>query len=53
MEGNRADLVLLRANPFEDLEALWDQEGVMIKGRWISREEIDGFLQSMTERFGG
>jgi imidazolonepropionase-like amidohydrolase len=40
-EGNRADLILLRANPFQDLEALWDQEGVMVQGRWISRAEID------------
>ena len=40
-EGNRADLILLRANPFQDLEALWDQEGVMVQGRWIPRAEID------------
>jgi imidazolonepropionase-like amidohydrolase len=40
-EGNRADLILLKANPFQDLEALWDQEGVMVQGRWISRAEID------------
>ncbi|MBT8397942.1 MAG: amidohydrolase family protein [Gemmatimonadetes bacterium] len=52
-EGNRADLVLLRRNPFDDLEALWDQEGVMLGGRWIPREEMDGWLQSMAGRFGG
>jgi len=52
-EGNRADLILLKGNPFEDLEALWDQEGVMVRGRWISREEIDGRLARMAERYGG
>jgi imidazolonepropionase-like amidohydrolase len=52
-EGNRADLILLKRNPFEDLEALWDQEGVMVRGRWISREEIDRRLAGMAERNGG
>ncbi len=51
-EGNRADLLLLRRNPFEDLQALWDQEGVMVRGRWISREEIDQRLEGMAERYG-
>jgi imidazolonepropionase-like amidohydrolase len=51
--GNRADLVLLRENPFEDLDHLWDQEGVMVRGRWISRQEIDGRLARMAEKYGG
>jgi imidazolonepropionase-like amidohydrolase len=51
--GNRADLVLLKANPFDDLEALWDQEGVMVRGRWIDREEIDSRLADLREKFGG
>ena len=45
--GVNADLVLLRQNPFDDLEALWDQEGVMVRGRWIPRTQIDEWLQSM------
>jgi len=51
--GNRADLILLRGNPLEDLDHLWDQEGVMVRGRWISREEIDGRLARIAERNGG
>ena len=51
--GNRADLILLRGNPFEGLDRLWDQEGVMVRGRWISREEIDGRLARIAERNGG
>jgi hypothetical protein len=53
VEGNRADLILLRDNPFRDLENLWSQEGVMVRGRWIPRDEIDDWLQDMAERFGG
>jgi hypothetical protein len=49
-EGNRADLILLRANPFQELEALWDQEGVMVRGRWIGREELDAGLEAVAER---
>lgn len=51
--GNRADLVLLRGNPFQDLSHLWNQEGVMVRGRWISREEIDGRLARLAEKYGG
>jgi hypothetical protein len=50
--GNRADLLLLRGNPFESLDHLWDQEGIMVRGRWISREEIDGRLARIAERAG-
>lgn len=51
--GNRADLVLLRGNPFEELDHLWEQDGVMVRGRWISREEIDGRLARLAEKHGG
>jgi len=53
VRGNRADLILLRNNPLESLDHLWDQEGVMVRGRWISREEIDGRLARIAERNGG
>ena len=52
-EGNQADLILLRGNPLEDLEALWDQEGIMVRGRWIPRTEIDERLADMRTRIGG
>ncbi len=51
-EGNRADLLLLRGNPLEDLENLWDQEGVMIRGRWIPRSEIDEGLSRIAAEHG-
>ncbi|MFC1660574.1 amidohydrolase family protein [Gemmatimonadota bacterium] len=51
--GNRADLVLLRNNPLENLDHLWDQEGVMVRGRWISRAEIDDELARIAEENRG
>jgi hypothetical protein len=53
VQGNRADLILLRANPFDDLEALWDQEGIMVRGRWMDRDEIESRLAELREKFGG
>ena len=40
-EGLDADLVLLNANPLEDLKALQQISGVMLQGKWISKTEID------------
>jgi imidazolonepropionase-like amidohydrolase len=52
-EGNRADLLLLKGNPLEDLDNLWDQEGVMVRGRWISGEDIEAGLARIAEKTGG
>jgi imidazolonepropionase-like amidohydrolase len=51
-EGNRADLLLLRGNPLRDLDRLWDQAGVMVRGRWMSRDEIDAGLARLAEKYG-
>lgn len=40
-EGLAADLVLLDANPLDDLKALQHVSGVMVQGRWISKNDID------------
>jgi len=42
--GQRADLVLLNANPLEDVTNFADNAGVMANGRWIPRAEIDARL---------
>jgi len=36
----RADLVLLDANPLEDIANFERQAGVMVRGRWLSREDM-------------
>jgi imidazolonepropionase-like amidohydrolase len=45
--GLRADLVLLAANPLEDLAAYREPLGVMVRGRWLPREELDGLLEAL------
>ncbi len=44
-EGMVADLLLLRANPLEDITALKKLDGVMIGGRLIDRKTIDKKLK--------
>ena len=48
--GQRADLLLLESNPLEDLSNLKDRVGVMVRGRWIPRREIDDGLRLLAEK---
>jgi imidazolonepropionase-like amidohydrolase len=43
--GARADLVLVHGNPLEDIGNTTRIAGVMIGGRWLPREAIDGRLR--------
>jgi imidazolonepropionase-like amidohydrolase len=38
--GNRANLILLNGNPLTDLAHMRDPAGVMVRGSWLSGEEI-------------
>jgi len=49
--GNRADLVVLDANPLQSVENLTQRAGVMVRGRWVSREEIDRGLAELAARY--
>jgi imidazolonepropionase-like amidohydrolase len=51
-KGFEANLVLLRANPLEDLEHLKAPLGVMVGGRWHSRETLDKALADIARRNG-
>ena len=51
--GQRADLVLLNQNPIEDLDNLTDRVGVMVRGQWVSRAEIDEGLAALAEKLAG
>jgi imidazolonepropionase-like amidohydrolase len=42
--GRDADLVLLSDNPLEDIRNTQNIEGVMVRGRWLSRSELDTML---------
>lgn len=50
VEGASADFLLLSANPLEDINALKMPEGVMLRGRWLSRADIDTRLQSIAAK---
>jgi len=47
--GKRADLLLLKGNPLEDIQHLQDRWGVMAAGRWYSEYA----LQQMLAGVGG
>jgi imidazolonepropionase-like amidohydrolase len=45
--GKRADLVLLDANPLEDIENVARRSGVMLRGAWYSSEELEKTARSL------
>jgi hypothetical protein len=50
INGAIADLILINGNPFDDLENMRDPEAVIVRGRYISQEEIAKRLQDIAER---
>lgn len=48
--GRRADLILLNANPLEDVENVQKRAGVMIGGTWWSEQAIQKKLQEIASR---
>jgi imidazolonepropionase-like amidohydrolase len=48
--GMRADLVLLDANPLADVANLQKRSGVMVKGVWVSADEIRAGLEAIVRR---
>jgi imidazolonepropionase-like amidohydrolase len=46
--GKRADLLMLDANPLQDIGNTTRIAGVMINGRWLSKADIDKRLESGT-----
>jgi imidazolonepropionase-like amidohydrolase len=45
--GRRADLILLEANPLEDVGHVARRAGVMARGRWLPSAEIDARLRQI------
>ena len=48
--GKRADLLLLDGNPLEDLTRLRAPAGVMTRGRWFPRDQLDAMLQTLVRK---
>ena len=49
-EGASADLILLSKNPLVDISNARDTEGVMIRGKWLSREYIKDRLEEIAAK---
>jgi imidazolonepropionase-like amidohydrolase len=49
--GQRADLVLLEANPLADVANVDKIAGVMLRGRWLSRADIDARLGRIADKY--
>jgi hypothetical protein len=48
-EGMAADILIVDSNPLEDIRALKSLAGVMVRGKWLSKEEIDRKLQQIAK----
>jgi imidazolonepropionase-like amidohydrolase len=46
-EGKNANLVLLNKNPLEDIKNTKTIEGVLLKGKWLNRDQLDSFLKEV------
>ena len=49
--GKRADLILLRANPLEDITTLRSPAGVMVAGHWLPETELYRMLNAVVESY--
>lgn len=49
--GQRADLLLLDANPLTDIKSIRQIAGVSVKGRWLSRSEIQKMRKDAVSAF--
>jgi imidazolonepropionase-like amidohydrolase len=50
-EGARADLILLDANPLEDLNNFESRQGVMLRGQWLPEEELLAALEAVAASY--
>lgn len=49
-KGKRADLILLNANPLDDISATKNRSGVMLKGKWYAQTELDRWLEEIAPK---
>lgn len=49
--GERADLLLLHANPLADINNISQIAGVTVRGRWLSKEEIQKMRNEAVKSF--
>ena len=49
-KGKAADLILLNANPLENISATENRAGVMLRGKWFTQVEMNGWLDEIAPR---
>ena len=49
--GNRADLILLRKNPLENISNTRDRVGVMVRGKWYTQAGLNQLVNQYTATF--
>jgi imidazolonepropionase-like amidohydrolase len=49
--GQRADLVLLKSNPLENVQATRQRLGVMSRGRWYTKAELDSLVAELVSSY--
>ena len=49
--GKRADLILLEENPLIDVRNLQERRGVMLRGRWLSDDQLQEMLASLAASY--
>ncbi len=47
VEGKRANMVLLEGDPLQEIDNVYRTYGVFIRGRWMTREEIEDMLEDI------
>ena len=50
--GKRADLILLDANPLEDVANVRERAGVMVRGRWLPESQLQEMLEELARSYG-
>ncbi len=49
--GKRADMILLDKNPLADVSNLQERSGVMLRGRWLSEDQLQEMLASLAASY--
>ena len=49
--GKRADVVLLQNNPLYDISATQAISGIMLKGRWLGKEDLENGLEELATSY--
>jgi len=49
-EGARADMILLKNNPLNNINALDSIKGIVLRGNWLSKHQLDSFTMQLKEQ---